>query len=59
MLEFLFGWLVGVWMAQQLPLPKVQQMLDQWRNPQIETVPTEQLEEDTPLFTGDMPMPAV
>lgn len=60
MLEFLFGWLVGVWMAQQLPLPKVQKMLDNWRNPPEETANTvESVEEELPLFTGEMPMPTV
>ena len=60
MLEFLFGWLVGVWMAQQLPLPMVQKMLDNWRNPPVENAETvENIEEEQPIFTGEMPLPSV
>jgi len=57
MLEFLFGWALGVWMGQQLPLPSVQRQLETWwstRNVEVEsTVETD--ETIAPVFTGDMP----
>lgn len=65
MLEFLFGWILGVWMGQQLPLPSVQAHVQQWWNkPAIQNVtqantdetPSEQ--ETVPLFTGEMPTTA-
>lgn len=60
MLEFLFGWILGVWMGQQLPLPSVQMYVQNWWNkPAANTQQTavENTEEaDTvPLFTGEMP----
>ena len=61
MLEFLFGWILGVWMGQQLPLPSVQMYVHNWWNsragdqapPTLAEKPTE--EEEAPLFTGEMP----
>jgi len=57
MLEFIFGWGIGVWMGQQLPLPSVQTMIQNWRGTVIEqpavTAPEE--EETVPLFSGNMP----
>jgi hypothetical protein len=63
MLEFLFGWIIGVWMGQQLPLPSVQTVLHNWWVPKPEpqtasTTVSDAMEEDhesSPLFTGDMP----
>lgn len=66
MLEFLFGWIIGVWMGQQLPLPSVQTVAHNWWFPkpndnQPTTVtdtnrsPTEEDHESAPLFTGEMP----
>tara|TARA_B110000285_G_C14817779_1_gene465042 strand:+ start:414 stop:596 length:183 start_codon:yes stop_codon:yes gene_type:complete len=58
MLEFVFGWIIGVWMGQQLPLPSVQTMIHNWRG----TVVVENAEESspevnatTPIFSGEMP----
>lgn len=59
MLEFLFGWLLGVWMGQQLPLPSVQTQIEHWWNQPArqEEVATKVAEEtDIPVFTGDMPV---
>lgn len=62
MLEFLFGWLLGVWMGQQLPLPSVQGQMEHWWNrPRI---PAESESESTfeesavPVFTGEIPASA-
>ena len=65
MLEFLFGWILGVWMGQQLPLPSVHAQVQQWWNkptiqnvtqPSTDETPSEQ--ETVPLFTGEMPTTA-
>ena len=60
MLEFLFGWILGVWMGQQLPLPSVQMQIETWwnrpaavRNDSASEIDKE--EEEIPLFSGDMP----
>lgn len=66
MLEFLFGWIIGVWMGQQLPLPSVQTVAHNWWFPKpndnrpttvtdVDISPTEEDHESSPLFTGDMP----
>jgi hypothetical protein len=63
MLEFIFGWLLGVWAAQQLPLPSIQIALQNWWTPPtVEQVSpedpgdiTEEDHENTPIFTGNMP----
>ena len=57
MLEFVFGWIIGVWMGQQLPLPSVQTMLHNWRGTVVETVEVSQPEDNatTPIFSGEMP----
>lgn len=53
MIEFIFGVLFGVWIAQQFPLPSVQKYIQQWWQPVI----TEEEEEETiPIFTGDIPI---
>ena len=51
MLEFLFGYLIGVWMAQQFKLPDVQSRVIKWW--QKEEVKPE-VEETVPMFTGTM-----
>ena len=58
MLEFFFGWILGVWMGQQLPLPSVQNQMEQWWNrrqsePAVEASSSD--ETIAPVFTGDMP----
>ena len=60
MIEFIFGMVIGVWAAQQLPLPSVQIAIKNWWNPpQEETVDTNEITEEdhesTPVFTGNMP----
>ena len=60
MLEFLFGWVLGVWMGQQLPLPSVQTQIEHWwqsRNVPVEDSPTSE-EDIAPVFTGEMPSSA-
>jgi len=66
MLEFLFGWVIGVWMGQQFPLPSVQTFIRNWWQTKVETNASPLVEEATsedhesvPLFTGDMPSPSV
>ena len=61
MLEFLFGWIVGVWMGQQLPLPSVHEKIQTWWDkPQITNQADENKTEETlPIFTGEMPSPSV
>ncbi len=60
MLEFLFGWVLGVWSAQQFNLPSVQTAIKTWWNSKPEVAVdtssvTEEDHETTPIFTGDMP----
>lgn len=61
MLEFLFGWILGVWCAQQFTLPSVHNAVKKWwnSNPSVTsedtTNPTEEDHETTPIFSGDMP----
>ena len=60
MLEFLFGWVLGVWSAQQFNLPSVQTAIKTWWNSKSEVAvdtseATEEDHETTPIFTGDMP----
>lgn len=60
MIEFLCGWIIGVWMGQQLPLPSVQQAVQRWWNNNQQAVTDNTNEEvseedETPLFTGSMP----
>jgi len=66
MFEFLFGWVIGVWMGQQFPLPSVQTLIRNWWQTKVETNASPLVEEATsedhesvPLFTGDMPSPSV
>jgi hypothetical protein len=50
MIEFLFGYLIGVWMAQQFKLPDVQTRVIKWWRPTPEVAT--QPEESVPMFTG-------
>jgi hypothetical protein len=62
MIEFLCGWIIGVWMGQQLPLPSVQEAIHNWWNKNQSVVEgnteenVEEEEEETPLFTGEIPL---
>jgi hypothetical protein len=58
MIEFIFGFLFGVWAAQQFPLPSVQQYIKQWWQPQIPPDETDE-GETIPIFTGEIPSPSV
>mgnify|MGYP001263058743 CR=1 FL=1 len=58
MLEFLFGFFLGVWAGQALPLPSVGIYLQSFWVPKIEQVKpvnNEEEEEVIPLFSGNMP----
>jgi len=63
MIEFLFGWTVGVWMGQQLPLPSVQTYIQNWYSPAVTKAPQtnatqvekSSVEVSVPVFTGEMP----
>lgn len=64
MLEFIVGWIIGVWAAQQLPLPSVQIAIKNWWNgitPELQEQPPDASEitaedhESAPIFTGNMP----
>lgn len=59
MIEFLCGWIIGVWMGQQLPLPSVQEAIHNWWNKNQQVVDQEEeetQEEEARLFTGEMPV---
>ena len=53
MIEFIFGVLFGVWIAQQFPLPSVQKYIQQWWQP---VIAEEEEEETIPIFTGNIPI---
>lgn len=56
MLEFLFGFFLGVWAGQALPLPSVGIYLQSFWVPKIEQVKSVKEEEEVkPLFSGNMP----
>lgn len=61
MLEFLFGWVIGVWMGQQFPLPNVQIVIQKWwltETPAANEADAEKAPEEdksVPVFTGTMP----
>lgn len=60
MIEFIFGFLFGAWAAQQFPLPSVHNYIQQIWQPRVE--PQEESsdnEETIPIFTGEIPSPAV
>ncbi len=59
MFEFLFGFILGVWAGQALPLPSVGVYVQSYFVPKVEVAPaTEEVndEEQQPLFTGEMPV---
>jgi hypothetical protein len=62
MLEFIFGWILGVWMGQQFPLPSVQTHVQRWWNqpaqPVQDTSNKPEEESTVPVFTGEMPSSA-
>ena len=54
MLEFLFGWILGVWSAQQFNLPSVQTAIKTWWNSKPEVVDTsDATEEDHAMIDDD------
>lgn len=59
MFEFLFGFILGVWAGQALPLPSVGVYVQSYFVPKVEVVPSPEEvkdEEQQPLFTGEMPV---
>jgi len=54
MLEFLFGFVLGVWVGQSVPLPSVGNYIENFwvqKPPQV----IEKVDEETgPVFTGEM-----
>lgn len=59
MIEFLFGFILGVWAGQALPLPSVGTYVQSYFVHKVEAAPrTEEVkdEEQQPLFTGEMPV---
>jgi hypothetical protein len=56
MFEFLFGFVLGVWAGQSMPLPSMGQYVQGYFTPKVEqTVVENKEEEEKPLFTGKMP----
>jgi len=63
MLELIFGWIIGVWMAQQFALPSVQTAVRNWWTPLPTTPENEEVvaqvvaqdSDSSPIFTGEMP----
>ena len=57
MFEFLFGFLLGVWAGQALPLPSVGIYVQSYFVPNVEAVPsTEEVNDEEQRFTGEMPV---
>ena len=59
MFEFLFGFILGVWAGQALPVPSVGIYVQSYFVPKVETAPPKEEvkdEEQQPLFTGEMPV---
>jgi len=55
MFEFLFGFFVGVWAGQALPLPSVGVYLQSYFASKVEVVQEQEEKEDqVPLFTGNI-----
>ena len=63
MLELLFGFFIGVWMAQQLPMPDVHGFIMSRVPNMVENKREDEHDEhtgdgqDIPLFAGEMPLP--
>ena len=55
MLEFLFGFLLGVWAGQSVPLPSVGNYIETFWVRQPSQVIDKMDEETGPLFTGTIP----
>lgn len=55
MFEFLFGFLLGVWAGQSVPLPSVAIYVQSYFVPKVEPPKQTQVEEEEPLFTGQIP----
>jgi len=53
MFEFLFGFLLGVWAGQSVPLPSVAIYVQSYFVPKVE--PPKQTQVEEPLFTGQIP----
>jgi|TARA_B110000091_G_C13455855_1_gene326007 hypothetical protein len=57
MFEFLFGFLLGVWAGQSMPLPSVGVYVQSYFIPKVTAPPVEQpqVKEEEEMFTGEMP----
>jgi len=57
MFEFLFGFLLGVWAGQSMPLPSVANYVQSYFIPKVKAPPVEQsqVKEEEEIFTGSMP----
>jgi len=56
MFEFIFGFILGIWAGQALPLPSVGTYVESFWTPK--TLPEKELqvdEESAPMFTGAIP----
>tara|TARA_B110001452_G_scaffold266453_1_gene273363 strand:+ start:2893 stop:3075 length:183 start_codon:yes stop_codon:yes gene_type:complete len=54
MLEFLFGFILGVWAGQSVPLPSVGNYIEHFWVKKDPQVIEKQDEETGPAFTGEM-----
>jgi len=57
MFEFLFGFLLGVWAGQSMPLPSVGIYVQSYFIPKVEAPPVKQtqVKKEEEMFTGEMP----
>ncbi len=54
MLEFLFGFIIGVWAGQSVPLPSVGNYFETFWAQKPQQVAAKVDEETGPIFTGEM-----
>jgi hypothetical protein len=54
MLEFIFGFLIGVWAGQSIPLPSVANYIETFWAQKTQQVIEKADEETGPVFTGKM-----
>lgn len=54
MLEFLFGFIIGVWAGQSVPLPSVGNYVETFWAQKTQQVIEKVDEENGPVFTGDI-----
>lgn len=54
MFEFLFGFILGVWAGQSVPLPNVGTYVQSYFAPKVEATEEVSDKEQQPMFTGVM-----